>query len=95
MAFLRLATFPGGTEEQHKAIVEGLGDAYANAPGRLLFAAGGTPEGWQIVQLWQDRDGMDRWVEDHLGAAMAKAGDRGYPAPPHIVDFEVTDLLRS
>lgn len=32
-------------------------------------------------------------MEAHLGAAFAKVGSGGYPAPPHITDFEVSDLL--
>lgn len=93
MTFARVALFPGGTEDQHKVIVEGLGDGYENAPGRLLFAAGATPEGWQIIQIWESRDDMDRWVDDHLGKAFAHAGPRGYPSPPQIIDFEIADLL--
>lgn len=93
MAFARLAVFPGGTEEQHRAISEVLGDAQTHAPGRIMFAAGPVSEGWQIIQVWERQEQLESWVEAHLGAAFAKVGSRGYPAPPRITDFEVTDLL--
>jgi hypothetical protein len=77
----------------HQAIVEGLGDAQDYAEGRILFAAGPVPDGWQIVQVWESRTAMETWVEDNLGHAFAKAGSCAYPAPPRIADFELTDLL--
>lgn len=93
MAFARLALFPGGTQENHQAIVEGLGDSQDNADGRILFAAGPVPDGWQIIQVWESQTAMEKWVEDNLGEAFAKAGSRGYPEPPRITDLELTDLL--
>jgi hypothetical protein len=95
MAFVRIALFPGGTEEQHQAIVEALGDAQVDPEGRILFAAGPSPHGWQILQLWETRDQLERWVQENLGAAFARVGNRGYPAPPEITDFEVHDLMLS
>lgn len=92
MPYLRLATFPEGTREQHEAIVEGLGDAHRNPPGRILFGAGPTPDGWQIIQVWESREQLERWVQDHLGAAFARAGSRGYKNPPQITDLELTEV---
>jgi hypothetical protein len=84
--------FPGGTEEQHLALAEALGEAQTHAPGRILFAAGPVADGWQIIQVWERRDQLESWVEAHLGAAFAEVGSRGYPAPPRITDLELTDL---
>ncbi len=93
MAFARIALFPGGTEDHHNAIVEALGESQVDPQGRILFAAGPSPEGWQIVQLWETRDQLESWVQANLGEAFARVGSRGYPAPPRITDFEVRDLL--
>ena len=93
MAFARLALFPDGTQQQHEAIVEGLGAAYHDAPGRLMFAAGPTPEGWQILQIWETETQLEKWVEDNLGRAFAHAGTRGYPHPPKITDFELSEVV--
>ena len=93
MAFARIALFPGGMEEHHRAIVEALGEAHIDPAGRLLFAAGPTPEGWQIVQVWDSRERLEAWVQANLGQAFAHVGSRGYPAPPRITDFEIHDML--
>ncbi len=92
MTFIRVAHFPGGTREQYETIDAAMGDAVNNAPGRILFAAGGTPTGWNVVQVWESEEQLEAWVQQHLGAAFAKVGDRGYPAPPEISDFVVEDL---
>jgi hypothetical protein len=84
--------FPGGTEDRHRAIVDALGDARVEPEGRLLFAAGPTEEGWQVLQVWESRDQLEQWVEDNLGAAFAKAGSRGYPNAPCITDIELAEL---
>ena len=93
MAFARIALFPGGTEDQHQAVVEALGESQVNPEGRIMFAAGPTPEGWQIVQVWETREQLERWVLDNLGEAFARAGSRGYPSPPRITDIEIHDLV--
>ena len=93
MAFARLALFPGGTQQQHEAVAEALGDAHTKADGRILFAAGPVPAGWQILQIWESRENLEAWAQAYLGDAFAKAGSRGYSTPPSITDFELTDLL--
>ena len=92
MPYARLALFPEGTQQQHEAIAEALGDAHIHAPGRLIFAAGATPEGFHIVQVWETREQLEQWVQAHLGKAMAQAGSRGYKYPPRITDFEVPEV---
>jgi hypothetical protein len=92
MPFARLAVFPGGTEDHHRAIVDALGQAHFDPEGRLLFAAGPTDEGWQILQIWERRDQLEKWVEDNLGTAFAKAGSRGYPNAPRLTDIELAEL---
>lgn len=93
MAFARVAVFPGGTQEQHKAVAEALGEAQNKAEGRILFAAGPVPEGWQIIQVWESQSQLEAWVNAYLGDAFAKAGARGYATPPQVTDFELTDLV--
>ena len=92
MAFARIALFPGGTEEQYKAVTEQLGDGATDQPERILLAAGASEEGWQILQIWESEQGLTRFVEDHLRRAMGRVGDRGFQSPPSITDFELADL---
>lgn len=93
MAFARIAFFPGGTQDSHQAVADGLGDAHTHADGRILFASGPVDGGWQIVQVWESRANLEAWVEAHLGEAFAKAGSRGHPNPPTVTDFELYDVM--
>jgi hypothetical protein len=92
MAFARIAVFPGGTREQYEYLGDLMGEGVASQPDRKLLAAGPTADGWAIIQVWESKTGLDRFVEDVLGPAMARAGDRGYPQPPQITDIELADL---
>lgn len=92
MAFARLAFFPQGTQEQHQAVSEALGDAMSDAPGRLVFAAGQSDDGFHLIQIWESREALTGWVDAHLGRAFAAAGSRGYKFPPTVVDFEVSEV---
>lgn len=89
-----ITLFPGGTEEQFRSLIAEMGDGHTHQPDRVLFAAGPVPEGWQIVQIWENAEGLDRLAVDHLRPAMAKIGDRGFPSPPTMIRFEVRELVR-
>ena len=89
-----ITLFPGGTEQQYKALIAEMGAGHTDQPERILFAAGPVPEGWQIVQVWEDPAGLERLAAEHLRPAMATIGDRGFPNPPAMVRFEVKDLVR-
>jgi len=92
MAFARIAVFPGGTQEQYEHLGELMGDGVRDQPERLFLAAGPSEDGWQIIQVWKNREALDRFIEEHLRPAMEQAGDRGYPQPPRITDIELADL---
>lgn len=92
MAFARLAFFPQGTQEQHEAVSEALGDAISDAPGRIVFAAGQSDDGFHLIQIWESEDALTAWVDAHLGRAFAAAGSRGYKYPPTVTDFEVSEV---
>lgn len=93
MAIARLALFPGGTEEQYKAVVEALGPAHTEAEGRIMIGAGPVDRGWQLVQVWESEEAIRRFVEEHLRPAFQRAGDRGFQAPSEITDFPLQDLV--
>jgi hypothetical protein len=92
MAFARIAVFPGGTKEQYEYLAELMGDGVAHQPARRLIAAGPSEEGWTIIQVWDSKEPLDRFIAEHLGPAMERAGDRGYPEPPKITDIDLADL---
>ena len=92
MAFARIAVFPGGTKEQYDHLAELMGPGVADQPERRLIAAGPSDEGWTIIQVWDSKEALERFIEDHLRPAMQQAGERGYPQPPEIIDIELADL---
>lgn len=92
MAFARIAVFPGGTQEQYEHLAELMGEGVANQPERRLIAAGPSEEGWTIIQVWDSKEPLERFIADHLRPAMERAGERGYPQPPRITDIELVDL---
>ena len=93
MAFTRLALFPGATEQHYRAIDKEINEAVKNQPERIMHSCGQVDRGWQLVQVWKSKEALDKFVEDHLAPAMKRAGEKGYPAPPEIIDFETVDLF--
>lgn len=92
MAFARIAVFPGGTQEQYEHLGQLMGEGVAHQSERRLLAAGPSEDGWTIIQVWDSKEPLDRFIEEHLGPAMQRAGDKGYPQPPIITDIELVDL---
>lgn len=92
MAFARIAVFPGGTRAQYEYLAELMGEGVAHQPERRLIAAGPSADGWTIIQVWDSKESLERFIEDHLRPAMERAGDRGYPQPPKVTDIELVDL---
>ncbi|WP_434439292.1 hypothetical protein [Lentzea sp. E54] len=86
MAFVRLAFFPGATAEHFADLAKEIGDEVPD--GRLLFAAGPGDGGWQVVQVWQSKDELDAFNQAVLFPAFARLGERGFPAPSQVTDFE-------
>jgi hypothetical protein len=92
MAIARIAVFPGGTQEQYEYLAELMGEGVAHQPERRVIAAGPSEDGWTIVQVWDSKEALEQFIEDHLRPAMERAGDRAYPQPPRITDIDLVDL---
>lgn len=89
----RLVTYPGGTESQYRAVVEALGDAHADPPGRLFLTAGPSARGWHIFMVWESQDVFQRWAREHIGPAHERTGDRGWNTEPETLDVETFHIL--
>jgi hypothetical protein len=87
VAFVRLARFPGAGEHHFLALAAAMGDVPA-PDGRLVFAAGPIEDGWQVVQIWTDRQGLERFNATFFRPALASLGESAFPQPPVVVDFE-------
>lgn len=91
MAFVRIAHFPGATPQHYEALREALADAPI-PPKRLLFAAGPSDDGWQVVQVWETRADLDAFNQEWFLPVLRAIGDRGFPEPPVVTDVETVDL---
>ena len=59
------ATFdvPGMTADQYDAVMQRLSDAGQDAPaGRLLHVASDTPQGWQVVDVWESSQQLETFA---------------------------------
>lgn len=89
MAFVRLARFPGARGKHFHALQAAMGDV-PTPEGRLVFAAGPVHDGWQVVQIWTERQALDAFNDSVFYPALSALGDSGFPHPPVVVDFEST-----
>jgi hypothetical protein len=90
MAFRRLAFFPGGTAAHWDAVVNSVGDVSV-PKARRAFVAGPIEGGWQVVQLWDTRDDLERFNRDIYLPAMARVAARGFPEAPVVHDVDTVD----
>jgi heme-degrading monooxygenase HmoA len=93
MAWARLVYYPGGTEEQYRAVVDEIGDAHANAPGRSYFAAGPAEGGWAMLMVWDSQEDFQQWAAEHVGPAHQRAGSRGWQTSPQTTDFSPIQVI--
>lgn len=91
MTFVRMAFFPGGSEEHYRRLSVAMKDGSPPAE-RLLFACGPVPGGWQVIQIWKSRAALEAFNSAHLFPAFRRLGTNGFPEPPRVIDFEPVDM---
>ena len=57
-----------------ETVIDEIGDAHANAPGRSYFAAGPTEGGWAMLMVWNSQEEFQRWAAGYLGPAFPLVG---------------------
>jgi hypothetical protein len=93
MAWGRLVYYPGGTEDQYRAVTDEIGEAHVNAPGRSYFAAGPAEGGWAMLMVWESQEDFQRWAAEHVGPAHQRAGARGWQSSPRTTDFTPLQVI--
>lgn len=59
----------------------------AQDSGMRFHAAGEAPGGWRIIEVWESRDGLDRFISETLNAALAEAsGGQASEVRPEVFD---------
>lgn len=81
MTFLMTHFYPGGTAEQHTAVLNAVHPDGALPPGQLSSAAGPTDGGWLISAVWESRAAFETFVQETLLPSLAGI-DGGFPTGP-------------
>jgi hypothetical protein len=87
MAYLLHHFWPGGTEDQYRAMVKVVHPPGGLPPGQTAHIAGPTDGGFLITAVWDSRESADRFVQSTLLAAMPVEG--GFQGKPEERGAEV------
>jgi hypothetical protein len=84
--------FDGGTQENYDA-AHAVMEVDTDPPaGMIVHSAGPIEGGWGVVDFWESRDAFDTFVDQRLMPRLQGLGDRGFPNPPDVKQFEVHNL---
>ena len=90
MAYLLTHFWPGGTEEQYRAMIAVVHPPNGLPDGQLYHAAGSTEGGFLITAVWDSKESSDRFVSDTLMASMPVEG--GFQGQPEERAAQVSNL---
>jgi hypothetical protein len=81
--------FSGGTQESYDA-AHGIMNIDSDPPTGMIFhSAGPIDGGWGVIDFWESREAFDNFAAQRLMPGLQGLGDRGFPEPPDIREFEV------
>ena len=90
MAYLLTHFWPGGTEEQYRAMLAVVHPPNGLPDGQPSHAAGPTEGGFLIAAVWDSKESSDRFVSEVLLASMPVEG--GFEGRPEERSAEVFNL---
>ena len=90
MSFLMTHFWPGGTDEQYRAMIAVVHPADGLPAGQLHHAAGETDGGYLISVVWDSEDSSDQFVNDVLMPSMPVEG--GFEGHPEQRTAEISNL---
>lgn len=79
---------PGLTSEQAEAGMAPIHDQLKVYPGFIAEAAGPTPDGYQITQVWESQEAHERWLREVVVPMMRRLGMDQPLLPPQ---YELLD----
>ena len=82
MAVCRIYEVNGGTLEQYDAVDEKVPDMPPEAKYHVAGEANGT---LYVIEVWESREAIERFMEGPLGPALEEAGI----PEPKVTEFEV------
>jgi hypothetical protein len=90
MAVAFVMDFPGATAEQYDQVIEWMGLNGRLAPGGLFHAAGATPGGWRVYDVWESAEQFEAFAGEQIGPLTARAGI----GEPRIRSYPVHNVMR-
>jgi hypothetical protein len=77
---------PPVDQQAYDAIRERVFQAAQDA-GMRFHAAGESPNGWRIIEVWESKDGLDRFISETLTPALDDvSGGQAPEARPEVFD---------
>jgi heme-degrading monooxygenase HmoA len=64
MAIQVVSEIQGMTKEQYEQAIGQIGDQLRRAPGFNHHVAGPMEGGYRVVEIWDSREELDRWLQD-------------------------------
>ena len=62
--------------------------------GMLLHVGRATPDGFQVIEIWESKEQRERFDAEVMGPALAQlSGGLPAPPPPRIEEFEPHGLI--
>ena len=90
MAYLMTHFWPGGSEEQYRAMIATVHPPSGLPEGQIHHAAGPTEGGFLIAVVWDSKENADLFVRDTLMASMPVEG--GFEGRPEERTAEISNL---
>jgi hypothetical protein len=93
VAFLLQHFWPGGTEQQYRAMLAAVHPSNGLPEGQTYHVAGPTDGGFLISAVWDSRESCDRFLQDTLMPRLPVQG--GFEGRPEERTAEVVNLESS
>ena len=78
----------GMTQAQYEQVKDTVAPGNTASPGLLYHAGGPSETGWCVIEVWESQEILDRFFQEHLGAALQTAG---ITVQPQL--FQVTNIM--
>ncbi len=79
---------PAVDQQAYDAAKERVFQAAQDA-GMRFHAAGNSPEGWRIIEVWDSREGLDGFIDQHLAPAINELSGGQAPPPEPEAVFDI------
>ena len=90
MAVGLIFTGKGVTQAQYEQVRDEVTPGNKLAPGVLYHAAGPSPDGWCVIEVWESQEVAEQFFKTKLEAALKRANITAQPA-----FFQVQNIMEA